>query len=86
MWCLGKIVLHTLIYNHFEIIQLHNHIIAMKICHYIYCITIGIRQRKRSVKYETPVANPFILNIEGDYPPSKKGTEPLHSNVFIMYM
>ena len=59
----------------------------MKIFHYIMCIIIiliGIHERKRCVKYETPVANPFILNVEDDYPPSKKGTEPLHSSVFII--
>ena len=39
----------------------------------MYNILIGIPERKRCVKYETPVTNPFILNTEDDYPPSKRG-------------
>ena len=39
----------------------------------MYNILIGIPERKRCAKYEIPVTNPFILNTEDDYPPSKKG-------------
>ena len=38
-------------------------------------ILIGIPERKRCVKY---VTNPFMLNTEDDYPPSKKGSELNH--------
>ena len=74
------IVFNYIIYNYFEIIEFPMiifYLFKLKCVTTIivYNILIGIPERKRCVKYETSVTNPFMLNTEDDYPPSKKGSE-----------